>query len=163
MIVIWDDPIGYFLTWTTYGTWLPGDSRGWVEHRHGLQLPDSVRKAEAAARMTDDACRLSEEHRFAVEDQVRETCGQREWPLHAVNCRSNHIHVVVSVHNTLPQKIRVDLKAWTVRCLKQRFDSDRDRWWSERGSMRYLNDEESLEAAIVYVLDGQDRKPEKRS
>ncbi len=30
-----DDPIGYFLTWVTYGTWLPGDARGWVEYRHG--------------------------------------------------------------------------------------------------------------------------------
>jgi hypothetical protein len=25
------DPIGYFLTWVTYGTWLPGDARGWVQ------------------------------------------------------------------------------------------------------------------------------------
>jgi hypothetical protein len=24
-------PIAYHLTWTTYGTWLPGDSRGWVQ------------------------------------------------------------------------------------------------------------------------------------
>jgi hypothetical protein len=22
------DPLAYFLTWTTYGTWLPGDERG---------------------------------------------------------------------------------------------------------------------------------------
>jgi hypothetical protein len=28
-----DDPIGYFLTWVTYGTWLPGDARGWVEYQ----------------------------------------------------------------------------------------------------------------------------------
>ena len=24
-------PLAYFLTWTTYGTWLPGDERGWIE------------------------------------------------------------------------------------------------------------------------------------
>jgi hypothetical protein len=23
-----DEPLAYFLTWTTYGTWLPGDERG---------------------------------------------------------------------------------------------------------------------------------------
>jgi hypothetical protein len=34
------DPLAYFLTWVTYGTWLPGDDRGWVEYRHGWQLPD---------------------------------------------------------------------------------------------------------------------------
>ena len=26
------DPLAYFLTWSTYGTWLPGDERGWIEH-----------------------------------------------------------------------------------------------------------------------------------
>ncbi len=24
------DPIAFFITWPTYGTWLPGDERGWV-------------------------------------------------------------------------------------------------------------------------------------
>ena len=81
-----DDPIGYLLTWVTYGTWLPGDSRGWVEYRHGWQLPDAVRETEAAARMTEDACRLSEEQRAAVENQIGETCRYRGWHLHAVNC-----------------------------------------------------------------------------
>ena len=37
------DPLAYFITWATYGTWLPGDERGWVEYRHGWQLPDRAR------------------------------------------------------------------------------------------------------------------------
>jgi hypothetical protein len=52
------EPLAYFFTWSTYGTWLPGDERGWVEYRHGWQLPDVVRKLEAEARMTEDACRF---------------------------------------------------------------------------------------------------------
>jgi len=24
-----DDPLAFFLTWTKYGSWLPGDERGW--------------------------------------------------------------------------------------------------------------------------------------
>ena len=153
-----DDPIGYFLTWVTYGTWLPGDERGWVQYHKGWQLPDPVREREAAALMTEAACRLTPEQREAVELQVAETCRHRSWKLHAVNCRSNHIHVVVSGPAS-PMKIRVDLKAWTTRCLRGRFDPHREQWWAERGSIRYLNDEISLEAAIVYVLDGQDHKP----
>src|SRR5271165_1258640 len=38
------EPLAYFLTWPTYGTWLPGDERGWVEYRHSWQLPDPARK-----------------------------------------------------------------------------------------------------------------------
>jgi hypothetical protein len=33
----------------------------------------------------------------------------------------------------------------------------RENWWAERGSQRCVNDHDSLESAIVYVLDGQDR------
>ena len=153
-----DDPIGFFLTWVTYGTWLPGDTRGWIEFRHGFQLPDPVREAEAAARMNEDACRLNEQQRGVVEKQIGETCDHRGWHLHAVNCRSNHVHVVISAADVRPKKIRTDLKAWATRCLKQRFDAKRENWWAERGSVRYLYKEESLEAAIAYVLEGQDQE-----
>jgi REP element-mobilizing transposase RayT len=155
-----DDPIGYFLTWVTYGTWLPGDSRGWVEYRHGWQLPDPVRELEAAARMTEDACRLTDQQREAVQRQIAETCRHRGWHLHAVNCRSNHVHVVVSAGDAPPKKIRADLKAWTTRCLKQQFDPTRENWWAERGSIRFLYNEDRLDAATEYVTDGQDRIPE---
>ena len=53
------EPVGFLITWVTYGTWLPGDARGWVEYQQGWQLPDPIRELEAAARMTEDACRLN--------------------------------------------------------------------------------------------------------
>jgi len=37
------DPLAYFLTWTTYGTWLPGDERGWVLKGKGFNCPISKR------------------------------------------------------------------------------------------------------------------------
>lgn len=152
------DPLGFFLTWVTYGTWLPGYARGWVEYQQGWQLPDPIRELESSARMTEDACRLTENQRLAVETQFAETCQHRGWPLHAANCRSNHVHVVVSAAGTHPKKIRTDLKAWATRCLKERFDSARKNWWAERGSIRYLNDERSMAIAVEYVLEAQDRK-----
>jgi REP element-mobilizing transposase RayT len=155
-----DDPIGYFLTWVTHGTWLPGDPRGWVEYQRGWQPPDPIKEIEAAARMGEDACRLGDEQRALVENQIAETCRHRGWHLHAVNCRSNHVHVVVSAGDTRPKKIRADLKAWTTRSLKLQCDPNRDNWWAERGSIRFLYDEDRLEAAILYVTEGQDRKPE---
>lgn len=131
MAIIRDDPVGFFLTWATYGTWLPGDSRGWMEYHNGWQLPRPFRESEAKAKMTDEACRLDEKQRDAVESQVQETCAFRGWVLRAVNCRSNHLHVVVSVTNVEPKKIRNDLKAWTTRRLKKEFDSSREKWWAE--------------------------------
>jgi REP element-mobilizing transposase RayT len=151
-----EDPVGYFLTWVTYGTWLPGDTRGWVRYKNGWQLSDPIRELEAKARMTEDACILSREERRAVEAQIAETCAHRGWTLHVVNCRSNHVHAVVTADVADPDKIRIDLKAWATRALKQGFDSRRQNWWAERGSIRYLNTDDDLESATLYVRDGQD-------
>ncbi len=209
------EPLGYFLTWATYGTWLPGDDRGWIEYRHGWQLPSPARKLEAEARMTEDACILDTEQRALVDKTIADHCRIRGWQLHAVNCRTNHLHVVVSA-NLHPDEIRKQFKAWCTRRLKELerqrlgveeprstapqkneprsrvgfvsariptrsaseatpatpatpasgaipaasgFSNEapiRENWWAERGSRRYINDEVSLEAAVVYVLEGQD-------
>lgn len=164
------DPLAFFITWVTYGTWLPGDERGWVEYHRGWQLPDPVRELEAKMRMTEDACRLDHAQRRAVEEQVTETCRIRGWDLHALNCRSNHLHVVLTA-SAKPKIVRAQLKAWCTRKLKTLEETRlgkltqrdagkplRQNWWAERGSQRYIYDEKSLEAAILYVLDGQDQK-----
>ncbi len=50
-----NDPIAFFLTWSTYGTWLPGDKRGWTKYQQGWQLGDPIRLLEAEAMMEEDA------------------------------------------------------------------------------------------------------------
>ena len=148
------EPLAYFLTWPTYGTWLPGDDRGWVQYRRGSQLPDPVKKLEAAARMTDGACRLTDDERRIVHATIAAHCRIRNWTLHAVNCRSNHVHVVVTAVEH-PDKVRDQFKAWCTRRLKalqqrriaaglQQSVPVRNRWWAARGSRRYLNDIDSL-------------------
>jgi len=164
------EPLAYFLTWSTYGTWLPGDERGWVRYRHGMQLPDPIVEREAKARMKEDACRLDHEERRLVESTIADHCRARGWTLYAVNCRSNHVHVVVAATVHDPKTMREQFKAWCTRRLKELADARRrpiipqatsgdvvrEKWWAERGSGLYLNDEESLEAVIDYVQLAQD-------
>ena len=88
----------------------PGDARGWVERQHGFQLPNPILDLECAALMTEDACRLTSRQRERVHKQVAETCEHKQWLLHAVNCRSNHVHVVLS-SPAPPKTIREQLKA----------------------------------------------------
>ncbi len=100
--------------------------------------------------------------------KIAETCHVRGWKLRAVNYRSNHAHVVVTADQA-PKIVRNQLKAWCTRRLKEleavrrrthgrELDASaiRESWWAERGSQRFINDAESLEAAILYVRDGQD-------
>jgi REP element-mobilizing transposase RayT len=155
------EPLAFFLTWTTYGTWLPGDERGWVEHGRGFRLPDPIRKREAEARMAEDACLLDEEQRRLVEKTITDHCRIHGWKLHIVNCRTNHVHAVLTA-NRGPDDVREQLKAWCTRRLRELERTRgrpetaiREKWWTEKGSKRRLWDEASLEAAIQYVRDGQ--------
>jgi REP element-mobilizing transposase RayT len=161
-------PLAYFFTWHTYGTWLPGDERGWVKYHRGDQLPDERKRIDAAARMREGAVLLDLEQRQMVETTINDHCKLRGWTLHVVNCRSNHVHVVLSADEH-PDVVRSQLKAWCTKRLKHLEDiratartegnlgAGRRNWWGERGSRRYINDEDSLEAAILYVRDAQDR------
>ena len=57
------DALAYFLTWTTYGTWLPGDERGWILRGSGFQAPRPVLQKLAGERMTEAPLALSDEQR----------------------------------------------------------------------------------------------------
>jgi hypothetical protein len=73
-----------------------------------------------------------------------------------VNCRTNHAHLVVTA-NADPKVVRAQLKAWCTRKLKSISSIERENWWAERGSIRWVFSTRGLDAAIVYVRDGQDR------
>ena len=48
------DPIAYFLTWTSYGTWLPGDDRGWNRKGDEANLhPDPLGHDSAGSRLKE--------------------------------------------------------------------------------------------------------------
>jgi REP element-mobilizing transposase RayT len=152
------DPLAYLLTWTTYGTWLSGDDRGWVQRGDGFQSPNPIRKQSAERLMKEPPCYLDDEQRLLVEQTIAEHCRIRGWQLHTVNCRTNHVHVVIAA-DCHPEDSRDQFKAWCTRKLNelQRIRSQfaRKNWWTERGSDRYIDSEESLEAAILYVRDWQ--------
>lgn len=156
--IIMPDPLAFFITWPTYGTWLPGDERGWVEYQHGWKLPNKNLENYCRACMTEKQCLLTNLEREIVLQQIIETCSYRKWRHFACDCRSNHAHVVIGAINTKPKKIRTDLKAWCTRRLRERSRKEQENWWAERGCIRYVWDEESLSKVIQYVTEAQDRK-----
>jgi REP element-mobilizing transposase RayT len=146
---------GVLITWTTYGTWLPGDDRGWRMKHGGNQPTDPKLEAEALEKMKFDPVCLSPQDRATVEIAGREHCDHRGWKLHAVNARSNHVHIVV-VAEVKPQTIRDQLKAnCTARLRRQTVPLTCERTWTKGGDCEVLFDEQSLQNAIEYVLNAQ--------
>jgi REP element-mobilizing transposase RayT len=151
------EPLAYFLTWTTYGTWLPGDERGWVRRPGTFEPPNTNLKRIARQLQSETSLILSVDQRHVVENTIREHCQVRGWHLWIVRALSNHVHVVVTANSYNPHTVMDQFKAWCTRKLKtaSAAGSQRKNWWTERGSTRYINDDESLEAAIIYVRDFQ--------
>ena len=153
----------YFLTWTTYGTWLPGDERGWVDRKiSGPETPirdaDTTKQQQAATRLKDPPVKLTTDQRLVVEKTVREVCQHKEWRLLAVNCRTNHVHVVVCAPDVPPELVLNTFKSWASRRLNEAEGrTDRPKRWTRHGSTRWLKTEESVYAAIRYVREGTDR------
>jgi len=153
--------LAFFITWTTYGTWLPGDRRGWAKKKvWGIQKPDPELEQACRERMTEDAVILTWEQRQIVDAVIVEHCRIREWTLHARNVRTNHAHVVV----TAPcdgETVREQLKAWASRRLSDHAGlsgggkNGRRRWFTEGGDIQGIEDEEHLAMAVRYVLEGQ--------
>ena len=84
-----NDVLAFFITWTCYGTYLPGDERGWTKWHKGDQLPQPLREDWCRDRMAETAVLLDEAQREIVNQTVHDHCEIRGWTLHAVNCRTN--------------------------------------------------------------------------
>jgi REP element-mobilizing transposase RayT len=155
--------LAYLITWTTYGAWLPGDKRGWCKKGHsGIKKPDWRLEDEARDLMVESTVKLTQAQRRIIEDTVTAHCAIRGWKLHAVNARTNHVHVVVSAQRE-PEEVMNQLKAWCSQKLsdaagltsKVALKAGRRRWFTEGGDKDEIYDEEHLQNAVRYVLEGQ--------
>lgn len=159
-----DTPIAYLITFRCHGTWLHGDKRGSVNKFNNKYLSpflktNKIWEAENKNKLKGKPVTLNSEQRKIVEQTIREVCEFRDWVLHALNVRTNHIHIVVSTGNYSATSALNSFKSYSTRKLKEN-----NSWnfshspWSDKGSKRFLWNEKSLEIAIEYVVSGQGEK-----
>ena len=77
-----------------------------------------------------------------------------------MNCRTRHVHVVVTATERDPEEVMDQFKAWCTRRLKGLAKKARQpvrlRYWTRGGSKRKIFDEDGLAEAIRYVVEDQD-------
>jgi REP element-mobilizing transposase RayT len=157
----------WFLTWTTYGTWLPGDQRGFVSEvfdeagntvlhnvpgtPYDKDVPPLL--AYAASIQKEDAVWLDHAQAEVVAAQLRETATHRGWRILALAVMANHVHVVVGVPGDPDaEKLLGDFKGWCTRRLKAGWPG-REYWWTQSGSTRPKKTPDAIRNAVVYVRD----------
>lgn len=150
-------PPTYFITFHTYGTWLPGDARGTVsrdcnaygEHRRG---PCDALEERSRGLLRSPPVVLDLAERVVVLEAFEEVCRYRAWSLRAAHIRSNHVHAVLTA-NAAPGRIMGDLKAWaTRRVVEAGHRPPGARLWVRQGSARHLWRPTAVAAACSYVL-----------
>jgi hypothetical protein len=146
----------HFLTWTTYGTWLPGDERGWASCKtHEPMAPQPRLERYCATRLRAPPVFLDARQRAAGAAAFEEACGYYGWALFAVNIRTAHGHALVGAE--VPgSRVLQALKARATRRLREQGLVAPERpVWASGGSTRIVRDSQDGRAALAYVLEGQ--------
>jgi len=158
----------WLLTSHAYGTWLPGDKRGfvgWVEDpgnklvkrnrpKTATEPGNAPLRQFAQSQMKSDAIWFTSREAELLWEQFLETAAYRQWQLLAVAVLATHVHWVLGVPGDPdPEDLLRDLKAYGSRKLNQHSPrGHQTKWWCESGSKRKLSGDGSVLAAIRYVL-----------
>jgi REP element-mobilizing transposase RayT len=156
-----DEPIAYFITFRTYGTWLQGDDRGSTDrfnNKYGEPFiePNIRWNAYNSRSLRSKPFKLDASSRKVVEKAVREVCEHYGWHLIAINVRSNHVHVVIQCPEHSSRKALRQFKAFATRRLREAGLWLNDHTpWADKGSRRMIWNETALAAAVDYVKNRQ--------
>ena len=160
-------PEAYFLTWTTYGTRLRGDSSGSTDHAREGHAPTKYAAFPSMQQHDSGLLRhppvvLSEHARRVVEQAIHERAAFKRWELLAIAVRSNHIHLLIRAESP-PEMVMNGCKSWATRALRDAgLLQGVEKVWTRHGSTRWINDKASLEAAWRYITEGQEGEPASR-
>jgi REP element-mobilizing transposase RayT len=157
----------WFLTSTTYGTWLPGDERGFVgsllddagqiiDHNQvgtPPTKPNQNLRQSAVQRLKSAPIILTLAQAEELFEQFEETAQIRGWLLIAVGVMHTHVHMVIGVvEDPDPDKILRDFKAYGSGKLNQKWGKPPSvTWWTSGGSTRKLEDDRAIETVVQYI------------
>lgn len=140
--------VGYLLTWTTYGSWLPGDKRRYVQHGEVLNGNEKVfQHAKSIQKSSTVKLNKSEKEivRQAIKEEIKKT-GQR---LEAIAVCSNHIHLAVRWSYYPVWEVVSRCKNAAMFAL---YKVGRDgRIWTKGYDRRFCYSDEEFERRIEYV------------
>lgn len=162
-----DENFALLITWTCYGTWLPGDRRGYVantrladasyEPKHNIPgtpitADHPVTREHAAAKQKHATTTLDQEHALVAARAIVDACAIRHWHVVRAALMWNHVHVMVMQCPDNGPEVRRILKGVSQNAICKH-DGKSRRWWTEKGSDRYLHGERAILTATQYVAN----------
>lgn len=147
--------IGYMVTWTTYGTWLQGNKRGYVKDG-GVRGACLKLKEANKKRQKDRRFILTKENREPVRKAILDEAGRLGQEIHAMAIATTHVHMVVDaidepIETAVARYKRAGTKALRAKGITGKV-------WTKGYDKRYCFDEKAMKSRIDYVQKHEWRK-----
>ena len=140
--------IGYMVTWTTYGTWLQGDKRGYVKNGEILGCNERLEKSNRG-NQSKGAVVLNSEQKKIVREAIEKEAERIKQKILALAVCSKHVHMVVGyIGGGIEKKVgryKNSARAALGSC------GCNGRIWTKGFDKRYCFDDKALKQMIDYV------------
>ena len=135
-------------TFTTYGTWLEGEEKGYVKKGKVLEGDKKLRE-KSRANQKQETVRLTKKQKLLVNNAIREEAVRGGENILALAVFTNHVHVVVSDSDTPIDKMVSRFKKAGYFALRK--NGFTGKVWTRGYNKKYCFDVESLKGRIAYV------------
>jgi REP element-mobilizing transposase RayT len=140
--------IGYMVTWTTYGTWLQGDERGYVKESKILPRDEKIK--EICQRLQKQpAVILDEDEKQTVQQAILTESKKIGQTVKALAVCTNHLHLVAEPCRESIEKIVSRYKNVAMFALYKL--GRNGRIWTHGFDKRFCFTEDELTRKIEYV------------
>ncbi len=140
--------LGYMLSWTTYGTWLQGDDRGYTDRGVVLRENQAIENANLQ-HLKKEAVHLNESQQSVVVEAIRKEAESKGQRIFAVAVCSDHVHIMGGYVEIPLAKLLWAYKFATARALHK--TGIVGKVWTKGYDKRFCFDTDSLTGRIEYV------------
>jgi len=140
--------IGYMVTWTTYGSWLPGDKRGYVDNLKILSGNIKILERNRR-RQKSHIVKLNSNEKKIVKQTILAEAESIGHKIEALIVYSNHVHLLARPHRKPIEEIVGRYKSITTRILWEH--GRKGRIWTRGYDKRFCFSNEDIGAKSKYI------------
>ena len=140
--------VGYMITWTTYGSWLQGEDKGFVKDGE-IRGENIALKTDCEKKLKSLPVPLRRKEKEIVRKAILEAAKRFKQNILSIAVCSNHVHIVCE-YVEVPIGVVVGYYKNAGRKVLQK-SGFIGRVWMRGYDKRYCFDEESLRARVEYV------------
>ena len=149
MIVYMKELIGYLITWNTYGSWKPGDDRGYVNNQ-GQTLEGNIGILQISTeKQKYPTVKLNQIEKQIAEQIIIKEAQKIGHKIIALAVCTNHVHLVAEPHQESIQNLVGRYKSITTRAFWEY--GRKGKIWARGFDKRFCLSIKELNARIEYV------------